>query len=550
MGKVGPMSNVRLELVWPNKEKFLLSPQDENGKPVWVERSHPAAREVRLTEFSGAVGHVDDQNPERDNLLFVGDSLDALRVLNESPAFRREYRGKVKQIYVDPPFNTGQTFKHYDDWMEHSTWLSFMRDRLLLMKDLLATEGSIWVHLDEAEVHRMRCLMDEVFGSQNYISTMVWQKTYATKNDSKVPSSDCDFILVYAKAISSWTMNRLPRSEKSNQMYKNPDNDPRGLWRPDNFKGAGDQTDRPNLYFPITRPADGAEIWPVNSRWRYSRETVAQLEAEGRIWWGSDGLNDIPSYKRYLSEVNDLVPSTLLLNSEVGHSQEGKRENMTMFPEVRPFDTPKPERLIERVVSIGSNPGDVVLDCFGGSGTTAAVAHKMGRRWITVELSPSTSSTFTGPRLASVVNGTDQNGVSKSAGWAGGGGFRTVEIQDTFYALTALGVMLTDDAQGQRFARAVASQLGFDWDTTIEQLCGRRGRMRLAVIDGAVGVEELRSLVGKLDESERVTVVAQILLPGAEEWLSENSRGSLLLKAPAEVLKERRRRRRKTGVDE
>lgn len=541
------MSSTRLELVWPNKDKFLLSPQDENGKPVWVERTHPAAREVRLNEFVGAVGEVNDEHPEADNLLFVGDSLDALRVLNETPAFRREYRGKVKLIYIDPPFNTGQTFAHYDDWMEHSTWLSFMRDRLILIKELLSTDGSVWVHLDEAEVHRMRCLLDEVFGSQNYISTMIWQKTYSTKNDSKVPSSDCDFILIYAKSIKSWTMNRLPRSDKANQRYKNPDNDPRGPWKPGDFKGAGDQTDRPNLYFSIIRPADGAEIWPINGRWAYSRDTVAQLEAEGRIWWGSDGLNDVPSKKRYLSEVNDLVPSTLLLHTEVGHSQEGKRENMTMFPGVRPFDTPKPERLLEHVMTIGSNPGDVVFDCFGGSGTTAAVAHKMGRRWITVELSPSTARSFTGPRLAAVASGSDQSGISKSNDWVGGGGFRTVEIQDTFYALSPLGVMLTDDAQGPRFARAVAGQLGFDWEKTSGQLCGRRGRMRLAVFDGAVGPEELGSVLAELDENERVTVAAQVVLPGAEEWLAGQSRGSLVLKAPTDILRERRKRRRSDG---
>ena len=194
------MAGTRLELVWPNKDKFLLSPRDENGKPTWVNRDHPAASEVRISDLDGSVGDVDDTNPYADNLLFTGDSLDVLRILTEVPEYRQQYRGKVKLIYIDPPFNTGQTFEHYDDWMEHSTWLSFMRDRLLMMKELLSKDGSIWVHLDDAEVHRMRCLMDEVFGADNFMATVVWQKADSTRNDAKGLSSDHDTIVVFAKS--------------------------------------------------------------------------------------------------------------------------------------------------------------------------------------------------------------------------------------------------------------------------------------------------------------------------------------------------------------
>lgn len=543
------MVGARLELVWPNKEKFLLSPKDADGKPVWVERDHPAAHEVRLTEFTGSCGEVNNEDPFTDNLLFTGDSLDVLRILAETPEYRRRYRGKVKLIYIDPPFNTGQTFEHYDDWMEHSTWLSFMRDRLLLMKELLAPDGSIWVHLDDVENHHMRMLMDEIFGGQNFISTMVWQKTYATKNDSKVPSSDCDFILAYAKALPTWNMNRLPRSEKSNQMYKNPTNDVRGPWKPGDFKGAGDQVDRPNLYFPILRPHDGAEILPTNSRWRYSRETVAQLEEEDRIWWGASGLNDVPSLKRFLSDVEALVPSTLLLHSEVGHSQEGKREVMALFPDVRTFDTPKPERLIEHVVTIGSLPGDIVLDCFGGSGTTAAVAHKMGRGWVTAEILPETVAKFTRARLEKVVAGEDAGGITKAVGWAGGGGFRSVTVAPSMYEVTPLGLMLSYEANdedfGGKFAEAMAGQLGFDWLPNADSmLCGTRGRMRLAVLDNSVGVEETRQILAELTENQRVTIVAKVVLPGVEELIAQESKGSRVLKAPRDVLITRGRSRR------
>ena len=172
------MNAPRLELVWPGKDKFLLVPKDETGKPVWVERDHPAASEVRLADFTGVVGDV-PEDPYAANLLFTGDSLDVLRILCEVPEYRAIYRGKVKLVYIDPPFNTGQAFEHYDDWMEHSTWLSFMRERLLLIRDLLAPDGSVWIHLDDAEVHRMRCLMDEVFGPGNFISTVIWQKIHA-----------------------------------------------------------------------------------------------------------------------------------------------------------------------------------------------------------------------------------------------------------------------------------------------------------------------------------------------------------------------------------
>lgn len=226
--------SARLELVWPNKDKFLLMPRDEGGKPVWVEPSHPAASEVRLSTFTDATGEVNETDPYADNLLFTGDSLDALRILAEVPEFRRHYRGKVKLVYIDPPFNTGQTFAHYDDWMEHSTWLSFMRDRLLLIKELISPDGSVWVHLDDAEVHRMRCLMDEVFGAQNFIASFPWQKLYARKSNAAISVSH-DTILCFAKDAKRVKMNKLPATDELRARYKNPDNDPRGPWQSVSF---------------------------------------------------------------------------------------------------------------------------------------------------------------------------------------------------------------------------------------------------------------------------------------------------------------------------
>jgi DNA modification methylase len=595
------MSNVRLELVWPNKDKFLLSPEDENGKPVWVERNHPAAREVRLTEFTDAVGDVSNDSPESDNLLFVGDSLDALRILKESPAFRREYRGKVKLIYIDPPFNTGETFEHYDDWMEHSTWLSFMRDRLDLIRDLLSPDGSVWVHLDDIEQHRMKALLDEIFGAQNFISTMVWQKADSPRNNTTAVSVDHDYIHVYAKNKLVWKPVRMERTAAMNAIYKSPDGDAQD-WFDDNPTAPGAITHQ-GMVYAIQSPFTGKLIYPALGRcWAGEQSRIlralsewAEYElfdfedaaerarvcgvAEADVRSGVLGLrlkNDLESskksaqarydagtwpefifrsggeggigLKRYQPN-NGVPPRSLWLNEEVGHNRTAKAESKALVPNEVSFSTPKPEKLLERVIHIGSNPGDIVMDFFAGSGTTAAVAHKMKRRWVTCEIQASTAQKYTAARLKKVVDGSDQGGISTSLHWNGGGGFRVVEVQPSFYAPTDLGLMLVDDAYGPRFAKAVAGQLGFDWEPSDGSLCGRRGRMRLAVFDGAVGVEELGSILGELGEAERVTVVARVVLEGTEEWLAQNSKGSLILKAPGDVLRERRSRRRNSEGD-
>lgn len=595
------MSNVRLELVWPNKDRFLLSPQDENGKPVWVDRSHPAAREVRLAEFTEAVGEVNNLHPETDNLLFVGDSLDALKILNETPAFRREYRGKVKLIYIDPPFNTGETFEHYDDWMEHSTWLSFMRDRLQLMKDLLSADGTVWVHLDDIEQHRMRALLDEVFGAQNFVSTIVWQKADSPRNNSTGISTDQDYIHVYAKNKLVWKPVRMERTAEMNAIYKSPDGDERDWFDAD--PTAPGAITHQGMVYAIQSPFTGKLFYPAIGRcWAGEQSRILRALSEwaeyepfdfddaterakvcgvaaSEVRPGVMGLrlksdletSRVSARKRYDAGTwpefifrsggeggiglkryqpdNGVPPRSLWLNEEVGHNRTAKAESKALVPNEVSFSTPKPEKLLERVIHIGSKPGEIVMDFFAGSGTTAAVAHKMKRRWVTSEISPTTAKRYTGERLKKVVDGTDQGGISQALSWTGGSGFRSLEIQDSFYAPTSLGVMLTDDALGPRFARAVAGQLGFDWDLTSTSLCGRRGRMRLAVLDGAVGVEEARQIASELDGDERVTIVARVILPGAEEWLSENSRGSICLKAPNDVLRERRRRRRKNVGD-
>ena len=380
----------RLELVWPGKDKFLLVPKDDTGKPVWVERDHPAASEVRLTDFGDAVGDV-PEDAYAANLLFTGDSLDVLRILCEVPEYRAIYRGKVKLVYIDPPFNTGQAFEHYDDWMEHSTWLSFMRERLLLIRDLLAPDGSVWVHLDDAEQHRMRCLMDEVFGAPNFIATLQWEMADSPRNSARHFSVDVDPIHVYARDAENWRPQRLSRSAELDAKYKNPDGDPRGSWFGDNLRA-----NKPYSLgtYSVTGPTGRTFTVPPGRFWRISKEKFEQMDGDGRIWWGARG-DAFPTMKRFLSDVGRPVPRTFWPHREVGSNRTSNGEIKRLFAGQSPFATPKPERLIERIIHVGSKAGDIVLDCFAGSGTTAAVAHKMGRRWVTAELLASTVEQFT-----------------------------------------------------------------------------------------------------------------------------------------------------------
>lgn len=539
----------RLELVWPNKDRFLLVPKDEEGKPVWVDRDHPAAAEVRVTDFTASIGEVNGGDAYGDNLLFTGDSLDVLRILAEVPEYRRAYRGKVRQVYIDPPFNTGQAFAHYDDWLEHATWLSFMRERLLLIRDLLATDGSVWVHLDDVEQHRMRALLDEVFGAGNFVTTVIWQKIHARNNSALHFSADHDFVIVYAKDRAKWRPNRVARTAKSDGDFWNPDNDSRGLWRRSDLTASKPYSEG---HYEVVGP-HGDVFKPRPGRpWSTSQENFEALRADNRLWWGKTGRS-FPFRKRFKSELGDLVPNTVWLHEDVGNNREAKSEIAKLFSQDS-FSTPKPERLLERVLHIGSNPGDIVLDCFAGSGSTAAVAHKMGRRWVTAEVLPETVEAFTRPRLELVVKGEDPGGVTTSVGWEGGGGFRLVEVGPSMYVdVPGIGVLLSDEATNGLFAKAVAGQLGYDFQPHATPLCGVRGRMRLAVLDGAVGEEEVRTVVAALNEDERVEVVGRAVLDGAEALLTSLRKGSKFTKAPRDLLTKsalRTRRRAQREVSE
>ena len=377
----------------------------------------------------------------------------------------------------------------------------------------------------------MRLLMDEVFGRTNFVASVIWEKADSPRNSARQFSTDQDYVLVYSRNIN-WSPNRLPRTADSDSIYTNPDDDPRGPWLP------GDPyANKPyskGLYEKVG-PTGRSFSPPPGRFWRISEERLDELNEDGRVWWGPTG-NARPSIKRYLSEVADLVPRTIWNKEDVGSNRTSKNEMRAMFAGMSSFATPKPERFMERVVRIATQPGDIVLDCFAGSGSTAAVAQKMGRRWVTAEILPTTVEQFTQPRLTKVVKAEDPGGITKAVGWEGGGGFRTVTVGPSIYEDTPFGVLLAEWATNGRFARAVAGQLGFEWQPDAAPLCGVRGRMRLAVVDGAVGSEEIRQIVGALSEKERVTIVAKSVLPEAESLLAEVSPGSRIRKAPRDLL--------------
>ena len=356
--------------------------------------------------------HYGDKNS--DNLLIQGDNLDALKALLPY------YAGQVKCIYIDPPYNTGHAFEHYDDNVEHSQWLSLMFPRLELLWQFLSEDGTIWITIDEAEGHYMKVLADEIFGRGHFVTTVIWRTSDNSNNDAKQFSLDHNMILVYAKN-SEWKSIKLPPSEAQSKHFKNPDNNPRGPYFDGNPLNSPNY--RENLRYNIIAP-DGTIIPPPENGWRWSQETLQQKIQTGEIYFRED--NSGIRRRTYLWETKGVPPSTLWTDlEETGHNRQAKYEQKKLYPSSPKsdlFSTPKPEKLIKRILDISTQPGDLVMDTFLGSGTTAAVAHKMGRRYIGVEMGEH-CVTHCQPRLVKVVDG-EQGGISKSQNWTGGGGFR------------------------------------------------------------------------------------------------------------------------------
>jgi len=397
------MSNKqKLELTWIGKEKRpKLEPRILLEDP---ERSYHAKHRVSDDDIF-------------DNRLIFGDNLLALKALEQ------EFSGKVKCVFIDPPYNTGSAFTHYDDGLEHSIWLGLMRDRLEIIRRLLSDDGSLWITIDDNEAHYLKVLCDEIFGRSNFVSSFAWEKDKGRRNDTDISSAH-DHVLLFTKNRDVWKKirNPLPRTEAQKARYRNPDNDPRGPWlQGDNgtAKSGGE-----SLLYPITLPSGRVVVPPKGNYWRFSKDNFESARKDGRVYFGANG-DGMPLIKRYLTDVQDgVVPRTWWPAEEAGSNQSAKRDHLRkLLPDIEPFATPKPEELIQIILHISTNKADLVLDSFAGSGTTGAVAHKMGRRWIMVELGEH-CHTHIIPRLKKVIDGEDRGGISESVGWKGGGGFR------------------------------------------------------------------------------------------------------------------------------
>ncbi len=656
------MNAQRLELTWYNKDKALIPTEAGKYGYTWVDPSDPrycethtlimddyvhGAQTAKTDEFT--YSDRADLEPQEDNLLILGESGDVLEALTRVPELAEKYVGQVKLIYIDPPFNTAQTFASYEDNLEHSIWLTMMRDRLLHMKKLLTYDGSIWVHLDYAENHRMRLLLDEVFGGTNFVAEFVWQKADSPRGDAQRVSVDQDVILCYASSDAT-QFHRMPRTAADNARFSNSDGDPRGIWwsadltAPGNLSG---KRQHPSV-FGIQHPISGEIHFPAIGRhWTFEASRIIRSLSE----FGYYIFADPDLEKRLLhsnltqSQLRQDIPDMLIdperleesrnkaekriqegawpeffvkergfgrksyppafgqparswwPNDQVGHNREAKSEMKALFPGQAVFSTPKPERLLERIIHVGSNPCDIVLDVFAGSGTTAAVAHKMGRRWVTCELLDSTFTTFTRPRLEKVIHDQDPGGItmtvdrtlkstavlpekfevkdlqaatklltaitkeddlagediaainvvkrllatapSKKRNWRGGGGFQVAHLSPSCfdYDPTLDRVMLTPEATGEVLVSSVAANLGFSLLHPDDDIVfdGQRGNSLLKVVEGVATTEEVDRLVEQIQPGETIVLAATVVLDGVREHLRRACKGSRVVAIPDDI---------------
>ncbi|MCL2878146.1 MAG: site-specific DNA-methyltransferase, partial [Acidobacteria bacterium] len=388
-----------------------------------------------------------------------GDNLLALKALEQ------EFSGRVKCVFIDPPYNTGSAFTHYDDGLEHSIWLGLMRDRLEIIRRLLASDGSLWITIDDTEAHYLKVLCDEVFGRSAFIASNVWQKRYSRENREAIGDAH-DYVMLYAKNADRFKQvrNLVPITNEQAKVYKNPNNHPRGRWRAIPMTAQGY---RPNQMYEIVTPGGAVHVPPEGRCWSTIESEFRKLLTDGKIYFGKDG-NSQPNIIRFLDEVDGMVPWTWWPHDEVGHTDEAKKEMHELFGKSNAFDTPKPERLIHRILHIATNPNDLVLDSFAGSGTTGAVAHKMGRRWIMVELGEH-CHTHIIPRLKKVIDGEDKGGISENVGWQGGGGFRYYRLGPSLIVEDEWGnPVINPRFNAAMLAEAVCKLEGFTFDPNAE----------------------------------------------------------------------------------
>ncbi len=421
-----------------------------------------------------------------DNRLIFGDNLLALKALET------EFAGKVKCVFIDPPYNTGSAFTHYDDGLEHSIWLSLMRDRLEIIRRLLSEDGSLWITIDDNEAHYLKVLCDEVFGRGNFVANAVWQKRTSRENRAAIGSSH-DHLLIYAKqGALAWKSARqlLPPNDAG---YSNPDNDARGSWRSIPFSAQGF---RPNQMYKIRMPT-GKFVEPPKGRcWAATEAVFESYLKDSRVYFPNDGAGR-PRIKQFRGEEKGLVPMTWWDAQFAGDNESAKKEILALFRDTDPFGTPKPEKLLFQIIHIATNPNDLVLDSFAGSGTTGAVAHKMGRRWIMVELGEH-CHTHIIPRMKKVIEGEDPGGITKAVNWKGGGGFRYYRLAPSLLERDKWGNwVINKDYNAAMLAEALCKLEGFSYapsDATYWQHGHSTERDFLYVTTAALNHKQLQQL--------------------------------------------------------
>lgn len=464
-----------------------------------------------------------------DNRLIFGDNLLALKALEQ------EFAGKVKCVFIDPPYNTGSAFTHYNDGLEHSIWLGLMRDRLEVIRRLLSEDGSLWITIDDNEAHYLKVLCDEVFGRVNFIANVMWEKKFSPQNDAKWLSQNHDHILVFAKNKDIWRPNLLARSQKQEKNFKNPDNDPRGSWSSADYTCAKSKDERPNLYYAIRNPKTGEDVFPSTIRvWAFDRSSHERNVAEDLLWWGKDGKNPVPRLKKFADKVREgTVPTTVWRHEDVGNNQAAKREVIS-FNGNDPFATPKPESLIQRVLEIATNSSDLVLDSFAGSGTTGAVAHKMGRRWIMVELGEH-CHTHIIPRLQKVIDGEDNGGVTESTGWQGGGGFRYYRLAPSLLQQDRWGNWVVNkEYNPEMLAAAICKLEGFTYSPNVDHYWQHGHSTEtdfIYVTTQTLNADQLQALSDEVGESRSLLVCCAAYRGDADRF-----RNLTLKKIPKMVL--------------
>ena len=435
--------NTKLELTWIGKEnRPKLEPRILLEDPA---RSYHAKHRVA-------------ENDLFDNRLIFGDNLLALKALES------EFAGKVKCVFIDPPYNTGSAFTHYDDGVEHSIWLSLMRDRLEIIRRLLSEDGSLWITIDDNEAHYLKVLCDEVFGRVNFLANFIWQKSYGGGSKARWFVGLHEHALCYAKDMAKLPDMWLPPdSDAVKKYYKSSDSKfaERGPYRLQPLATTS-MDDRPNLRYPIVL-ADGREIWP-EKQWQWSKDRVERALANDELVITEKGQKLTVSYKQYLRDPSGEERRRKPVSIINGHyTQHGTYESMELFGLEDKFSFPKPEGLIHTILESCTLPGDLVLDSFAGSGTTGAVAHKMGRRWIMVELGEH-CHTHVIPRLQKVIESEDQGGISKTVNWQGGGGFRYYKLAPSLLQQDAYGQwVINKEYNAEMLAQALCKLEGFTY---------------------------------------------------------------------------------------